>query len=751
MALTSGTKLGPYEIVSPLGAGGMGEVYRARDIRLDRIVAIKMISERREPDGKTRKQLLQEARIASGLNHPNICTIHEVGEAEDISYIVMEYVAGRTLTELRGPHGLPAQDVTRYGIQIADALTHAHEHGVVHRDLKSDNIIVTEDDRTKILDFGLAECLSAGDLEQATLSHSAMSDQKLAGTLPYMAPEILQGQTADMRADIWALGVVLYEIASGTRPFQGKTAFELTSAILKGLPPALSSDIPPGLRNVIQRCLQKAPAQRYLRSSEVRAALEAIQSGPTCRLPAKRPAKAIESLAVLPFSNIGGDANTEYLCDGITEAIINSLSQMPKLRVISRSTAFRYKKRDLDLQTIGDELNVRAVLGGRVLQRGENLIISTELVDVANQSQLWGQQYNRKMADILAIQEDIASEISEKLRLQLSREDRRKLIKRQTDNTQAYQLYLKGRYFLNRRTADAFQRGIQALQQAIACDSRYALAYAGLADAHLLTAWWESVPTEIAIQQAEGAAKKALDIDDTFADPHTTLGLTKLAHHWDWEGGVREMRRATELNPRYTQGYYWCGFALCALGRSAEGGQCTRRAHELEPLNLVAGTFHAVIPNYFERRFEVVVDALSLLVEMDPDLGVALFFRALALLSANRMKEAVAQAEHGAEISGRLPLTLGVLGLAYGSAGYHDRARQVLMEIQARARYVPPLPLALTYAGLGEMNDAFHWLENAVQERSLWTAWLKVDPRFDLFRDDPRYYSILERMRLPPR
>jgi len=423
---------------------------------------------------------------------------------------------------------------------------------------------------------------------------------------------------------------------------------------------------------------------------------------------------------------------------------------MPKLPVIPSSTAFRYKKRDLDVQTIGTELHVRAVLGGQVLQRGENLIIGTELVDVAKQSQLWGQQYNRKMADILAIQEDIASEISEKLRLQLSREDRKKLIRRQTDNTQAYQLYLKGRYFLNRRTADAFRRGIQALQQAITGDSRYALAYAGLADAHLLTAWWESVHTEIAIQQAEDAANKALDIDATLAEPHTTLGLAKLAHHWDWERGIRETRRATELNPGYTQGHYWCGFALCALGRSAEGGQCTRRAHELEPLNLVAGAFHAVIPDYFERRFEVVVDALSPLLEMDPDLPVALFFRALALLSTNRMEEAVAEAEHGAEISGRLPLMLGLLGLAYGSAGYHDRARQVLAEIQAHACYVPPLPLALTYAGLGEMNDAFCWLEKAVQERSLWIAWLAVDPRFDLFRGDSRYHSILERMRLPP-
>jgi serine/threonine protein kinase len=752
MALTAGTELGPYEIVSLLGAGGMGEVYRARDIRLGRIVAIKVISERREADGKTRKQLLQEARTASSLNHPNICTIYEVGEAGDIAYIVMEYVAGRMLTELCGPHGLPAPDVIRYAIQIADALTHAHEHGVVHRDLKCDNIVVTKDGRIKILDFGLAERLSAGDLDQTTLSHSAFSDQKkLAGTLPYVAPEILHGQTADVRVDIWSLGVVLYEIVCGTRPFQGKTAFELTSAILKGLPAALSTDIPPGLRSVIQRCLQKEPSRRYQRPSELRSALETIQSDPTFHQPARRPSKDIGSLAVLPFSNLSGDADTEYLCDGITEAIINSLSQMPKLRVIPRSTAFRYKKRDLDLQTIGTELNVRAVLGGRMLQRGDNLIIGTELVDVARQSQLWGQQYNRKMADILAIQEDIAREISERLRLQLSREDRKRLIKRQTDNTQAYQLYLKGRYFLNRRTADAFQRGIQALQQAIVSDSRYALAYAGLADAHLLTAWWESVRTEIGILQAEGAANKALDLDKTLAEPHTTIGLAKLAHHWDWEEGVRELRRATELNPMYTQGHYWCGFALSALGRSAEAGQCTRRAHELEPLNLIASAFHAVIPDYFERRFEVVIDALSPLLEMDPDLAVARFFRALALISTSRMEEAVAEAEHGAEISGRLPLMLGLLGLAYGSAGYHDRARQVLTEIRAHERYVPPLPIALTYAGLGEINNAFRWLEHAVQERSLWIAWLAVDPRFDVFRGDPRYVSILEQMRLPPR
>ncbi len=751
MALTAGTELGPYEIVSPLGAGGMGEVYRARDIRLGRIVAIKLISERKRLDVKARKRLLKEARAASSLSHPNICTIYEVGESDGVAYIAMEYVPGRTLSELCWAHGLPSEGVIRYGIQISDALAHAHKHGIVHRDLKSDNIIVTPEGRTKILDFGLAEYFSVNDLERTTQSCSTLSDQPFAGTLPYMAPEVLQGQVADTRADIWALGVVLYEISCGNRPFQGKTCFDLTSAILKGGPPPFSSDIPIVLRSVIQRCLQREPAQRYQHSTEVRAALEAIEFTPRFGTPDKRLAKTIKSLAVLPFSNVSGDPDAEYLCDGISEAIINSLSQIPKLRVIPRSTVFRYKDREVEPQTVGNELNVRAVLSGRVLQRGGKLIIGTELVDVAKQSQLWGEQYSLRIEDIFAIQEDIAGKISEKLRLQLTRENKNKLRKRQTDNAEAYRLYLQGRHFLNRRSARAFAAAIEALEQAIAVDSRYALAYAGLADAHLLTAWWESRPTEIAIRQVRDAAYRALEIDDTLAEPYSALGLAKLAHDWDWEGGLREMRRAIELNPSYTQGFYWYAFALSALGRTAESRQCMFRAHELEPLNLVASALYAICPDYFDRKFGRVIDALNDLAELSPEVPIALFFRAMSYLSTNRMEEAIAEAQRGADVSGGLPLMTGILGLACGSAGQHERARNLLSQLQVLPHYVPPLPVALTYAGLRDMNEAFHWLEKAVEERSLWIVWLAVDPRFDLFRGDPRYFSILERMRLPLR
>lgn len=751
MTIASGARLGRYEIQAALGSGGMGEVYRAKDTQLGRTVAIKVVSEHTRSDLKMSKRLLQEARAASGLNHPNICTIYEVGEAEDISYIAMEYVAGRTLSaDLLGHHGLDARIVIRYGIQMADALAHAHEHGIIHRDLKCDNILVSVDGRIKILDFGLAEHFTAGDIEKATVSNSTISQLPFAGTLAYMAPEILHGRTADLRSDIWALGIVLYALALGVQPFQGETPFEITSAILNDAP-ALLCEISTGLRMVIERCLQKESAQRYQRAGEVRAALEAIQFKTDIGKTGKRSSKAIDSLAVLPFFNVGGDAETEYLCDGLTETIINNLSQMPKLRVVPRSTVFRYKNHEIDLQSVGEELNVSAVLGGRVLQRSGDLVISTELVDVVRRSQLWGQQYNRKIAEILAIQDEISEEISQKLRLQLTRADRDKLTKRQTLSTEAYQLYLKGRYFLNRRSAMAFEVGIQAFQQAIATDPRYALAYAGLADAHMLAAWWESVPPAAAVQRARDAAQKALNIDSQLAEPHTSLGLAKFAHDWEWDGGVREMRRAIELNPRDTQAYHWSGLALCALGRTAEGNQYALRAYELEPLNLMTGVFHAVIPDYFERRFDQVIRALDGIAEMSPELPVASFFRTLALLSVNRTEDAVVQAQRGAELCGHLPLALGALGLACGFAGNQDGARKIIGQLQARLDYVPPLPVAFSYAGLGEVNQAFQWLERAVEERSLWIPWLAVDPRFDTFRGNARYYSILEQMALPRR
>jgi eukaryotic-like serine/threonine-protein kinase len=754
MAIATGTRLGAYEVQSVIGSGGMGKVYRAVDTRLDRAVAIKVVTEFKQEESSTREQLLREARIASKLNHPNICTIYEVGQSGDVTYIVMEYVGGRTLNEVRGGRGLDFETVVRYGVQMAGALEHAHEHGIIHRDLKAENIVVTSDDRIKVLDFGLAEHVSVEQLDDATMSDSLVSEPRLAGTLAYMAPEVLLGKVADLRADIWALGVVLYELASGQLPFRGNSLFEISSAILKDTPTPLRDEIPAGLRNIIQHCLQKEPAQRYQHCAEIAAALEGARFATAANATSidrrsKRAGKTIESIAVLPFANPTGEAETEYLCDGITETIINSLSQIPKLRVIPRSTVFRYKNREFDIQTVGKELEVRAVLGGRVLQRGGSLTIATELVDLARNAQVWGQRYNRKMQDLLAIQEEISEEIFQKLRIHLTPEDKKKLLKLQPTDTEAYRLYLKGRHFLNRRSAKAFASGIDALRQATTRDPYYALAYSGLADAHLLTAWWESVPTGLTMQQVRVVAQTALKLDNILAEPHTSLGLVKLAHDWDWEEGLLEMRRATDLNPVYTQGYYWRGLALCALGRMREGGVCTMRAHELEPLNALADTFHGVVPHYFNRNFDQVIRALDRVIEMNPDVPVASFFRAMALFSVGRIQEAITEAQRGVALSGHLPLITGILGLFCGTAGHRDRAQQIIGELQAQANYVPPLPVALTFGGMGEMDNAFQWLERAVQERSLWIAWLAVDPRFDLFRRDVRYYSILERMKFP--
>ena len=605
-----------YRIVEKVGEGGMGVVYRAHDDRLNRDVALKFLPAELDKDENARLLLIREARTASALNHPNICTIYDVGEADGKSYIVMEFVQGRPLAEQIPEGGLPAETVIRYGEQIADAMAHAHEHGVIHRDLKTPNIIIMPGGRVKVLDFGLAKHMTPGEITLKTQSISTLtSEGAIVGTMHYMAPELFRGEPADARSDIWALGVALYEMANGKRPFRGRTSYELSSMILHDTPPAIRENVPAGLRAVIEHCLAKEPAQRYQHASEVRAALEAlrtnsavipasaIQPSTETQSPGHRNAllislaglamlataalvwklvevkwhgtpavgaASIQSLAVLPLENLTGDPRQDYFADGMCDALITELSQIKKLRVISRTSVMQYKDKHESPAQIAQELGVDALVEGSVLRSDDRVRISAELVQPQTGQNLWAHSYERTVTDILALQSDVARDIVAQIQIQLTQPEQERLAKTRTVVPAAYDAYLQGNYYANKRTGEAMTQAIADYRQAIQLDPTYAPSYAGLAGALTLAADYKDVPSSQVLPEAEAAAVKALQLDDTLAFAHAALGQIR-AYSLHWPGVLEEFQRAIQLNPGDAVGHHWYALAL------AEAEETTKR------------------------------------------------------------------------------------------------------------------------------------------------------------------------------
>jgi serine/threonine protein kinase len=562
MALSAGTHLGPYKILSALGAGGMGEVYRARDSRLERDVAIKILPERLARDPQALSRFEREAKAVATLSHPNILAIHDFGCERGITYSVAELLEGETLRSRLGRGALGWRKAVEAGIAIANGLSAAHSKGIIHRDLKPENIFLTEDGQIKILDFGLARNTASSAAERAE-APTITEDGVILGTAGYMSPEQVRGTPADARSDIFSLGCVLYEMVTGRRAFSRASSAQTMAAILEAQPPELAAtgkEIPAGLENVIRHCLEKNRQERFHSAHDLALALRATLSGSDVskRSSVRRwaivagcaaalaiaaaaywfagHAKPIDSLAVMPFLNVGADPNTEYLSDGITESLINSLSQLPRLRVVPRTLVLSYKGKEMDPGKVGWDLHVRAILTGKVVQRGDNLNVQTELVDVGELSQLWGQRYDRKFNEILSVQEDIARQVSEKLHLRPTGEEQKRLGKHYTENTEAYQLYLKGRYHWNRRTVDDFKKANEYFRQAIERDAGYGLAYAGLAQSYALFNWYQVQPPRESCPKAKAAAMQAIAIDETLVEAHAALGITKVSCDWDWPG-----------------------------------------------------------------------------------------------------------------------------------------------------------------------------------------------------------------------
>jgi len=562
-ALKTGSKLGPYTILGRLGAGGMGVVYKAQDTKLGRVVVLKFLPEGALADQASRTRLLREAQNASALNHPNIATIYEVGEEGGQVYIAMEFVEGRPLKEMVPRDGMALEPVMRYGIQISAALAHAHERGIVHRDLKTANVVVTAEGQAKVLDFGLAKRVSAGELVEATRSQKSLTEAgAIVGTLPYMAPEMLRGEGTDARTDVWALGVVLYEMVAGALPFRGQTEYELSSAILREPAPPLSARVSAGLRRVIWRCLAKEPSQRYQRANEVRAALEAVQAEvsrapaePKGRGPAQPEAERvrIRSLAVLPLENLSGNPEEEFFADGMTDALITTLAQISALRIISRTSVMRHKGAQKPLRQIARELKVDAVVEGTVVRSGNRVRIAGQLIDARTDTHLWAKKYESDLRDILAVQSDVAQAIAHEIEIKLTAQEQARLAFTRSVDPEGYVAFLKGRYYWYRRTPDALHKALEYLQGAIARDPTYALAHAGLADAYNSLGWdlFAVLPPAEAFPKAKATAEKALELDQNCGEAHAALGWAATGYDWDWGTAEREFRRAVELKPQY--------------------------------------------------------------------------------------------------------------------------------------------------------------------------------------------------------
>jgi serine/threonine-protein kinase len=701
-----GRTLGHYRMLSLLGAGGMGEVYRARDLRLDRDVAVKILPEHLAGNPEALRRFEREAKAVAALSHPNILAIHDFGAEQGVSYAVTELPEGATLRERLRPAALDWREAARIGAAMAEGLAAAHAKGIIHRDLKPENIFLTSDGQVKILDFGIARVKREVSAEAETLTWSDTTKPgTVMGTIGYMSPEQVRGEQADAPSDLFSLGCVLYEMVSGQRPFARATTAEMIAAILDAEPSPLAQTgkkIPAELERVISHCLAKRAGERYQSARDLGFDLKATLSGGSITAPARArrrmPAalwlgavavglllvialslhltvwreRAIDSLAILPMVNSSGDANLEYLSDGITESLINSLSQLPQLRVMARGTVFSYKGREVDPRKVGQELNVRAVFTGKMVQRGDMLNIQADLVNASDGSQIRGDRYTRKLSDLQAIQEEITKQLSEWLRLKLSGAQQQRVTKRYTENPEAYQLYLKGRYYLNQRTTEGFKKGIEFMNRAVEADPTYALAHAGLS-ASYFDASNIVFPADEAMPKVKAAALRALQLDETLAEAHTSLAQVNEKYELDWVEAEKGYKRALEVNPNFARAYQYYGVYLAEQGRLDEAIAEMRRARELDPLTPYISSYLAYL-YYLARQPDEAITQSQKMIRMDPNFLAAHYTLGLAYQQKGMFEQAVAEFNETQRLDPESWGPSALLAHAYAVWGKRDEA-----------------------------------------------------------------------------
>jgi serine/threonine-protein kinase len=774
-----GTTISHYEVLEKLGEGGMGVVYKARDIQLGRFVAIKALLATGNDASGQRARFIQEARAASSLNHPNIITIHDIVAVDRGECIVMEFVAGRTLGDLIKEGRIPAVDCLKIAMQIADALAAAHGIGIVHRDLKPANVMVTPEGRAKVLDFGLAKlagedrgAIDFGESDTTMSIHVSdrpkTAEGAIVGTVAYMSPEQAEGRKVDARSDIFSFGSVLYEMCTGEKAFHGDSGLATLTAVLRDSPREFAltgADVPPEMQAVVARCLRKDPDQRYQAMQDAKNALEhlyfASRSGilqPAADI-SRRPAqsRAIPSIAVLPFLNLSSDKENEYFSDGLAEEIINALTKLENLRVTARTSAFAFRGAQQDIRQIGQTLHVASVLEGSVRKSGNRVRISVQLIDASDDNNLWSERYDREMTDVFEIQDEISQAIVEKLKVKLASPSSPNgpapgapLVKRYTENLDAYNLYLKGRFELYKMTREGLDASKYLFQEAIRLDPNYALAHDGLAYCWYSEGFLGFVAPKEAMPRAKAAVRRAIELDETVAEAHATLGVILALYDWDWEGAQREMIRSIELNAaspssRDVYAFYY----LRPVGRIEEAVGQTQQALSLDPLSILFRV-HLAFLFYLQRNYEHSIAQYRKAIEMNPQYYLAHAMMGPVYTQTGRFDEALECYAKAREADPESKFVASFEAMTLAFAGQRAEAVKILEEISRRAvnDYISPVSIAYIYTALGEKDRAFENLDRAIFDRDPNILGLKSNPIFDSLRSDVRYRALLKKMQL---
>ena len=765
LTLEVGTKLGRYEIRSQVGAGGMGEVYLAQDTMLDRKVALKILPAALAEDKDRMNRFVREAKLASALNHPNIITIHEIGEIDGVHFIATEYIEGETLTAQLQRDSLSLKSTLEISLQVASALEAAHRAGIVHRDIKPDNIMVREDGIVKVLDFGLVKLtateVSEVDREAETKIQIKTSFGIIMGTVAYMSPEQARGQDTDERTDIWSFGCVLYQMLTHQQPFQGETMVDVWANIIQGEPESIlayRSDTPAELERIVARAVRKDREERYQSAKELFNDLqqlqtrllvesEIIRSGSGERIAQIQPSPFLNSIAVLPFANLSAEKDNEYFSEGLTEEIIMNLSKLQMLKVIARGSTMHYVKEGKTHKQAASDLGVQYLLEGSVRRQGRDLRITAQLIDGLRDVYVWSETYRGTIADIFDIQEKVAVEIVQALQLRLSPDEKQNLKKRFTENTGAYQFYLQGRFFWNKRSEQGLKTAIKYFEQAIEKDPHYALAWAGIADSYSLLGEFGNIPRKELYPKARAAVNKALEIDNRLAEVHTSLASILMLREWDWVNSAKEFKLALELNPNYATAHHWYSQWFLDMGRIEESLQMISRAAELDPVS------QAILKDkgltlYYNRQYDEAIEMARKTLELDPNYAAAHRLLSLAYQGKEKFDESITENEKWGSLTGNKVEAAITLAQLYAVSGKAEEARKLIEDVKRNRLVAEQIHrgLALVHAALGEIDIAFECLEESYEHHEESILSLKVDPKMDPLRSDPRFLVLLKKI-----
>jgi serine/threonine protein kinase/Tfp pilus assembly protein PilF len=742
--LSAGQNIGHYKILGELGSGGMGSVYLALDTKLNRKAAIKLLSQTKEIDADAISLFISESQAQASVSHPNIATIYEINECEDGPFIAMEYVEGTPLKTLMAQKRIEFSKTIQICIQVCEGLEKAHQAGYYHGDIKPGNIIVDPEGFAKILDFGLAGIIGGQKL---------YSIDPMSGTLGYISPEQLQEKTPDQRADIFSLGVVLYEMLAGKLPFRGEYEAAIIYSIVNEEPVPITVEnqqIPVEIQAIISRALQKNPDHRYQSASEMASALKALlddKAADKAVMASKN--RQVSSVAVLRFADISPGRDQEYFCDGICEEIIGALSKVSGIRIASRTSSFRFAGQELDIREIGKKLGVDSVLEGSIHKVGDRLRINARLVNISDGYCLWSESFDRNLEDVFDVQDEISRKVADKLRDSVENQSPAPLVYKFTDNIEAYNQYLRGRYYWNRRYEGGLQKSILYFQKAIDYDPLSARAYAGLADSFNIIAFYNFMPPGEVCPRAKSAAAKALELAPDLAEAHTAMGWVKTFYDWDWKTAELEFKQAIKLNKNYAIAHHYYALFLLSMRRSDEGLAEMRIALSLDPLATIIGTSLGAA-YYFTRNYaQSIVEYLKAL-EFDPDFAIAHAFLAGPYVCLGQYERAEEECLKARSLAGESKYPVAFLAYVYGISGQKNKAEELLDQLlkQSEQEYISSYHIALIYCGLNEMDQALKWLNKAYDERDNWMLWLNIYPVFDPLRDDPRFQELVRKVGL---